>query len=93
MVHLGIRIARKYMSHLGRETFLTPVHWDDEGWPVVNGGQYVDTVMSGPLPPACPVEGDMGLDHLTRMRSVHAGLPCVRRCPGRIAAFRSAEAG
>lgn len=33
MVHLGVRLARRTMNHLGRETFLTPFHWED-GWPV-----------------------------------------------------------
>lgn len=32
-VHLGVRLARRTMTHLGRETFLTPVRWQD-GWPV-----------------------------------------------------------
>ena len=31
-VHLGTRLARRTMTHLGRETFLTPVTWVD-GWP------------------------------------------------------------
>ena len=31
-VHLGTRLARRTMTHLGRETFLTPVTWAD-GWP------------------------------------------------------------
>ena len=31
-VHLGTRLARRTMTHLGRETFLTPVAWVD-GWP------------------------------------------------------------
>lgn len=35
MVHLGVRSANKY-HHLGRETCLAPVNWDDKGWPVVN---------------------------------------------------------
>ena len=55
MVHLGIRISRKYMSHLGRETFLSPVTWDCEGWPIVNGSKYVDTAAHGPLPADYPL--------------------------------------
>ncbi len=31
--------------HLGRETFLAPVQWDKGAWPVVNGGNPVDTMM------------------------------------------------
>ena len=30
--HLGTRLARRTMTHLGRETFLTPVRWEN-GWP------------------------------------------------------------
>jgi xylan 1,4-beta-xylosidase len=38
MVHLGVRPAFYQKQHLGRETYLTPVAWDDDGWPVVGGG-------------------------------------------------------
>jgi alpha-N-arabinofuranosidase len=31
--------------HLGRETFLAPVEWNEEGWPVVNGNGTVDLIM------------------------------------------------
>ena len=34
--------------HLGRETFLAPVAWDDDGWPVVNRGEPVGLEMSAP---------------------------------------------
>ena len=33
--------------HLGRETFLAPVEWKKDQWPVVNGGEPIDTLMSG----------------------------------------------
>ena len=36
--------------HLGRETYLAPVKWDAGEWPVVNGGEAIDTLMNGPLP-------------------------------------------
>lgn len=48
MVHLAIRPARRTMSHLGRETFLTPVTWS-EGWPSV-GEKKTETIeREGPL--------------------------------------------
>lgn len=47
MVHLGIRLARRTMSNLGRETFLTPVIWKD-GWPKVEKGKAV-LIAEGPL--------------------------------------------
>ncbi|MBO2942405.1 glycoside hydrolase family 43 protein [Paenibacillus sp. F411] len=38
MVMLGTRHARyESFSHLGRETFLAPVTWSEDGWPIVNG--------------------------------------------------------
>ena len=36
MVFHAFRTSRQYFHHLGRETFLAPVEWDSEGWPVVN---------------------------------------------------------
>lgn len=30
-----------YWQHLGRETFLAPVRWDAQGWPVVNDGRPI----------------------------------------------------
>lgn len=30
---------------LGRETFLAPVTWDDNGWPIVNNGERIKTDM------------------------------------------------
>lgn len=61
VVFLGIRYGEHGWHHLGRETFLAPVEWDAEGWPVVNGGRPVGLEMETgrasvsqpwPLPPA-----------------------------------------
>ncbi|HLK90992.1 MAG TPA: glycoside hydrolase family 43 protein [Polyangia bacterium] len=42
MVFLGIRPqGGYYWHHLGRETFLAPVRWDADGWPVVNEGKPI----------------------------------------------------
>jgi len=48
---LGIRQHSMWprYHHLGRETFLAPVSWED-GWPIVNGGEPITTEMEGPLP-------------------------------------------
>ena len=58
-VHLGTRLARRTMTHLGRETFLTPVTWSD-GWPCC--GKAVLTP-EGPLTepqlPQAPFEPDL----------------------------------
>jgi len=54
---LGIRTTGWicFASHvLGRETFLAPVTWGDDGWPVVNGGKDLELEMAGPLPDPHP---------------------------------------
>lgn len=45
MVFLAFRTAGGDYHHLGRETFLAPVEWNEEGWPVVNGDGTVDLTM------------------------------------------------
>lgn len=40
--------------HLGRETFLAPVHWDEKGWPVVGDEGRIALEMDGPNLPAHP---------------------------------------
>jgi xylan 1,4-beta-xylosidase len=44
---LGFRPQGGRMHHIGRETFLAPVTWED-GWPVVNGGKPIPAVMPAP---------------------------------------------
>lgn len=53
-VHLGFRCTRKYFHHLGRETFLVPVKWDEQGWPVMNGNGSVDLEMEAHCLPLQP---------------------------------------
>ncbi len=48
MVHLGIRLCRRTMTNLGRETFLTPIKWQD-GWPVVENDKKASLRAAGPL--------------------------------------------
>jgi xylan 1,4-beta-xylosidase len=46
MVFLGFRPQGGYYWHnLGRETFLAPVRWDAQGWPVVNEGKPISLDM------------------------------------------------
>jgi len=49
-VFLATRISAKYpnVHHLGRETFLAPVIWDSEGWPVIGNHGTVDREMPAP---------------------------------------------
>ena len=44
MTFLAFRIYNGAYHHLGRETFLVPVEWDNEGWPVVNHGKPLQPV-------------------------------------------------
>jgi alpha-N-arabinofuranosidase len=44
LVFLGIRQVGGY-HHLGRETFLSPVKFDENGWPVVNDGRPIELEM------------------------------------------------
>jgi alpha-N-arabinofuranosidase len=55
IVFLGIR-PHGYgpVHHLGRETFLAPVQWTGDGWPVVNGNGKVALHMDTPCLPAHP---------------------------------------
>lgn len=42
MLFLAFRpVGGWYWHHLGRETFLAPVRFDDQGWPVVNEGRKI----------------------------------------------------
>lgn len=38
---LAFRPATSRAHHLGRETFVAGVRWDDDGWPVVNEGEPI----------------------------------------------------
>jgi len=45
---LGVRpVGYPHVHHLGRETFLAPVEWDADGWPMVNSGKRIEPV--GPV--------------------------------------------
>lgn len=48
ILHLGTRLSRRTMTHLGRETFLTPVAWKD-GWPFVENDGKARLSAEGPL--------------------------------------------
>lgn len=55
MVCLAVRPCggknhRLMLHHLGRETYLAPVVWDENGWPVVGEHGLIDLEMEGELP-------------------------------------------
>jgi xylan 1,4-beta-xylosidase len=48
-VFLGIRpVSYPFKHHLGRETFLAPVVWTADGWPVIGNGGRIESVMEAP---------------------------------------------
>ena len=52
LVFLAYRNFNGSYHHLGRETYLAPVSWPKGEWPVVNGGEPIDTLMQAVLPPS-----------------------------------------
>lgn len=54
LVCLGIRPQGGKFHHLGRETFLAPVTWSADGWPVVNGNGTLETNLTAPRLPQQP---------------------------------------
>jgi alpha-N-arabinofuranosidase len=54
LAFLAFRSIGGYWHHLGRETFLAPVSWDEDGWPVVNGGRPAGLEVTSPGLPARP---------------------------------------
>jgi alpha-N-arabinofuranosidase len=51
LVCLAIRpIKNMQLHHIGRESFLAPLTWDKDGWPMVGNCGTIDFEMEGPLP-------------------------------------------
>ena len=55
LVCLGVRTNSSpnrfvFLHHLGRETFLTPVTWTEDGWPIIGNNGKIAIEMEGPLP-------------------------------------------
>jgi alpha-N-arabinofuranosidase len=55
MVFLAFRKTGGDFHHLGRETFLTPVTWNDRGWPVVSDNDVVQPGLQVRTLPQVPV--------------------------------------
>ena len=56
IVFLAYRNFGGSYHHLGRETYLAPVQWEKGEWPVVNGGQPIDTLMQVKTLPQVPMK-------------------------------------
>jgi alpha-N-arabinofuranosidase len=68
-VFLGIRYAEHGFHNLGRETFLAPVVWTPDDWPMVNGGEKVATTMHlAQGLPAAPPPSFSGIDNFSEER-------------------------
>jgi alpha-N-arabinofuranosidase len=66
-VFLGTRPQNGRFNHLGRETFLAPVHFSPDGWPTIGEGGRVETSMPAPALPPGPASSEpaatpVGLD-------------------------------
>lgn len=91
MALLGIR-PQAQRHHLGRETLLTPVAWDEQGWLKVNDGQPLQQTMRvaglpAPAPwPAAPVRDEFDAPTLglqwTQLRGPGTGLWSLSERPG-----------
>jgi len=78
-VFLGIRpVGYPFRHHLGRETFLAPVTWTGEGWPIIGeNGEVGVTMPAGslplqpidPLPPREDFDGPVLAPHWHFLRS------------------------
>jgi len=54
-VFLGVRLVGGGYSVLGRETFLAPVHWSEDGWPMIDNNEgLVNLEMNVPRIPDAP---------------------------------------
>lgn len=55
LVCLAIRpVKGMLLHHIGRETFLAPLTWSKDGWPIVGNNGTIDIEMQGPLPGPAP---------------------------------------
>ncbi len=54
MVFLAFRKAGGDFHHLGRESFLTPITWNKQGWPVVSAGDTVGIIVQTKTLPLFP---------------------------------------
>src|SRR5450432_1432046 len=64
LVFLAIRVGEQYQSyhHLGRETYLAPVSWNADGWPVVYGDKGIALEMEADCLPPLPWRAEPARD-------------------------------
>lgn len=78
MVCLAVRPCgegrnRVLLHNLGRETFLAPVSWTEDKWPIIGEAGLIDLEMEGPLPGETPkdVNRDFNDDFSGENLSLH----------------------
>ncbi len=62
MVFLAFRKAGGDFHHLGRETFLTPVKWNADGWPEVSAADTVGSFVATRTLPLVPMKKEPARD-------------------------------
>jgi xylan 1,4-beta-xylosidase len=65
MVFLAFRKAGGDFHHLGRETFLTPVKWNVNGWPEVSTADTVGSFVTTRTLPLFPIKKEPSKDEFT----------------------------
>ncbi|HXN31978.1 MAG TPA: glycoside hydrolase family 43 protein [Polyangiaceae bacterium] len=65
-VLLGIRPKSGRHHHLGRETFLAPVTWTRDGWPVIGDRGRIELEMAAPRLPSSPAAAQRQRDDFDR---------------------------
>lgn len=83
VVFLAYRNFGGAYHHLGRETFLAPVEWKADEWPVVYGGEAIDTVMYAETLPLKPMKKEPSEYNFGKMKNfgpewIHLGQPDVK---------------
>jgi len=79
LVCLGIRPIPKVMLHnLGRETFLSPLTWNEEGWPVVGNRGEIALEMEGELPGPVQEPVSLGFEDNFESEGIHLRWNFVR---------------
>jgi xylan 1,4-beta-xylosidase len=68
MMCLGFRPQSGLNHMLGRETFLAPVQWDTNAWPVINGNGTIDIAMNVPTLPLQPFKNQGNTNNFKDIR-------------------------
>ena len=89
LVFHGIRPSQFMLHHMGRETMLAPVTWDENGWPVVGEeGKPILAEMEGPGEPEETLPDGFARQNLfaqdedfTQEQELPPVWACPRKCP------------